>query len=155
MLHWIIKIASWIIPIIFMYAIFGNYFWIFVILVIAAIIALCYIEDFFETRRKRKTEKLDAECMLTKFIGEPCVIVKSLRNKKKPCTFHIYRYGEKEACCMAYTSPGMMGSNPKTHVYIPECRNIHIPQSYEEAIAIKWMCLSGDKEPTPNGLPDF
>ena len=30
-----------------MYAIFGNYFWIFVILLIAAIIAVGYIEDFF------------------------------------------------------------------------------------------------------------
>ena len=155
MLSWIIKIASWTIPIIFMYAIFGNYFWILVILFIAAIIALCYITDFFENRRKRKAEKLDAEHILTKFMGEPCVIVKSLRNKKNCCTFHICRYGEKEACCMTYISFGPTEHCQSTIVFIPQDRNENIPQSFDEATSIKWMPLSGDKYPTPNGLPQF
>ncbi len=155
MLSWIIKIASWVIPIIFMYAIFGNYFWIFVILFIAAIIALCYITDFFENRQKRKAEKQDAERIMTKFMGEPCIIVKSLRNKKKLCTFHIYRYGEKEACCMTYVLPYLTEFRQNIIVFIPQDRNGHIPQSYEEATGIKWVPLSGDKYPTPNGLPDF
>ena len=155
MLSWIIKIASWAIPIIFMYAIFGNYFWILVILFIAAIIVLCYITDFFENRRKRKAEKQDAEYILTKFMGEPCIIAKSLRNKKNCCTFHVYRYGEKEACCMTYVSPYSAEYSQNTNVFIPQDRNGHIPQSIDEATGIKWMPLSGDKYPTTNGLPDF
>lgn len=155
MLSWIIKIASWIIPIILMYAIFGNYFWLLVVLFIAAIIALCYITDFFENRRKRKAEKQDAEYILTKFMGEPCVIVKSLRKKTEPCTLHIYRYGEREACCMTYVSPYPTEHRQNTIVFIPQDRNGHIPQSIEEATSIKWMPLSGDKYPTPNGLPQF
>ncbi len=155
MLSWIIKIASWVIPVIFMYAIFGNYFWILVILFIAAFIALCYIEDFFETRQKRKAVKQDAEHILTKFMGEQCAIVKSLRNKKCCCTFHIYRHGEREGCCMTYISFGPAAHSQNTIVFIPQDRNGHIPQSYEEATGIKWMPLSGDKYPTPNGLPDF
>lgn len=155
MLYWIIKIASWVIPIIFMYAILGNYFWILLILCIAMLIAICYIEDFFENRRKRKAEKQDAELILTNFIGEPCIIAESLREKKKPCTFHIYHYGESEGCCMTYISFGPAAHSQNTIVFIPQDRNGHIPQSYEEATGIKWMPLSGDKYPTPNGLPDF
>lgn len=155
MLSWIIKIASWIIPIILMYAIFGKYFWLLVVAFIAAIIALCYITDFFENRQKRKSEKWETELMLTKFRCEPCVIVKSFRKKTEPCTFHIYRYGESEACCMTYVSLDTTENRLKPNVFIPEDPNGRIPQSIEEATAIKWMPLSGYKYPTPNGLPQF